>query len=515
MLSDNELQKKFIILQNKFKSGYFEDVINGAKVLLKKRKHQVLYNIICLSYQNIGEFEKAIEIMEQALTINSRNVYFLNNLGVSYYKLEDYSKANYYFIRGLSIEPEYVTILNNLGNLSRDLNNTKEAIKYYKKCLQINDKLEQPLFNLALCYESIGDFDEAKRILNEILKLKPEFTECDRIISTMTKYDENHPHIKKIIDKMDNLSLNNHQKMHLYFALGKYYEDTKDYEESFRFYSQGNKTYKMLSGYQIKKDKEYFSKIKEFNFKQLENEEILDKERQIIFILGMPRSGTSLVEQILSSHNNVFGGGELNFLSKIVENNFLKEQDFKKLDTSEIIQILKNCKHEYFSQVNLLDETTKVFTDKAPLNFRYIGFIKKIFPNAKIVNCIRDPIDICWSNFKNFFSAGLYFSNNLEDIGNFYKLYKDLMNYWDNLFPNFIYNIEYQRLIDDPKNEIEKLLAHCNLEWDDNCLNHHENTRSIKTVSSTQARKPIYKVKTKAVEPYMEYLLPLNKIINN
>ena len=276
MLNDNLLQKKFGILQNKFKAGLYEEVINEAKALLRKRQHQVLYNIICLSYQNLGKFKESIEIMEKALNINSKNIYFLNNIGVGYYKLEDYTKAQYYFIRVLSIEPNYITTLNNLGNLSRDLNNTEEAIKYYKKCLSINDKLEQPQYNLALCYESIGVLDEALKILRNILKINPDFTECDRIISTIVKYRENDEHFKSINEKISEKKLNDQQKMQLFFALGKYYEDIKDYEKSFLNYSSGNDIYKKLTGYNINDDKKYFYKIKKFDFEKIKNQ-IIEK----------------------------------------------------------------------------------------------------------------------------------------------------------------------------------------------------------------------------------------------
>ena len=228
----------------------------------------------------------------------------------------------------------------------------------------------------------------------------------------------------------------------------------------------------------------------------------------------MPRSGTSLAEQIISSHNNVFGGGELNFLPKIIDKYLLNNEKIDNLTDHDLDKILSECRKSYFQNVKLLDETEKSFTDKAPLNFRYIGFIKEIFPNAKVINCLRNSLDICWSNYKNYFSGGLYFSNNLNDLGEFFNMYSDLINFWEKSYPNYIYNLDHQNLTENPKEEIKKLLSHCELEWDENCLNHHNNTRSIKTVSSMQARKPIYKTKNRAVEPYLKYLKPLEEILN-
>ncbi|AFS46816.1 TPR subfamily 2 repeat-containing sulfotransferase domain protein [alpha proteobacterium HIMB5] len=512
-MNNIELNKKFEILKKKFQAGLFEEVINGAKSTLKQRKHQVLYNIICLSYQNLGKFNEAIKIMELGLLHNPKNTHFLNNIGVSYYNQQNYTKANYYFIRGLTENPNHISILNNLGNLYRDLNSTNEAIKYYNKCIEINDSLIQPLFNLSLCYESLGEFEKAKDILNKILKLNPGFTEVDRILSTMTKYKKNNAHFLKIKDKIKDNSLSKNQLRHLHFAIAKYYEDIGDIEKSFENYFKANEYSKKLTNYNINDDKKFFEKIKLFNLDNFPNEST-NNNRKIIFIVGMPRSGTSLIEQILSSHKNVFGGGELNFLNKIVNKNFFKKKEIEKFDEYKKIEILLDSNKEYMDNISLLDNSNNAFVDKAPLNFKYIGFIKKIFPNSKVINCKRDPIDVGWSIFKNHFMAGSYFSNSFEDIGKFYKLYKDILDYWENHTPSFIYNIEYKNLVEKPEDQIKKLLKYCDLDWDENCLIHHKNTNSIKTVSSTQARKPIYQSSLNNSKIFDHYLDDLKKFIN-
>ena len=514
MLSDIELKKKVDILTNKLKAGFFQEVISETKLLLKKRKHQVLFNLLSLSYQSLGEHQKSIDIMELALKANSRNPHFLNNIGLSHFNLNNFKKAEDYFKRGLDEAPKYVSILNNLGNLKSFLNSNKEAILYFNKILEINDKLIEPYYNLAINYEALGEFDKSSECLTKILNLDPKFTHADRMLSLMTKYKENHKHYKDIKNKLEKLELNETQKSHLYFALGKYFEDIKDYEKSFLNYSSGNKIIKKFTNYKIEYHKNEFTRIKNFKYENLGNTNN-DLSRKLIFIVGMPRSGTSLVEQILSSHKEVFGGGELPFLeietNKILSK-FQKNNDLKKDDIKDLIM---NSKNEYFEKISNYDSSYKVFTDKAPLNFRFIGFIRYLFPNAKIVNCIRDPLDIIWSNFKNYFSNSLPFTNDLEDIGNYYKLYKDLMIFWRGKFPNFIYDIEYSSLVENPKTEIKKLLSFCELSWDENCLNHHENERAIKTASSTQARKPIYKTGIKSSDRYKDYLKDVKTIIES
>ncbi len=298
----------------------------------------------------------------------------------------------------------------------------------------------------------------------------------------------------------------------MHFAIGKYYEDIENYKESFKNYSLGNKLIKKLFNYKIEKSKNEFKKIKNFNYDEFNNIKT-DDSRKLIFIVGMPRSGTSLVEQILSSHKEVYGGGELPFLEIELKKKILNFDNNYDLKNEDFQYIFSDCKKQYLEKISNYDFSNKIFTDKTPLNFRFIGFIKYLFPNAKIINCNRDPLDIIWSNFKIYFSRSMPFTNDLTDIGNMYKYYKDLMNFWRKKFPQFIYDIDYLSLVQNPKTEIEKLLNFCELNWDENCLNHHKNKRSIKTASSTQARKPIYKTAIKSSDRYKDYLKDIKTLI--
>ena len=178
-----------------------------------------------------------------------------------------------------------------------------------------------------------------------------------------------------------------------------------------------------------------------------------------------------------------------------------------------IQKLIVDCRNDYLEKISNYNQSSKIFTDKAPLNFRFIGFIKYLFPNAKIINCRRDPVDTIWSNFKNYFSNSMPFTNDLEDIAQFYKLYEDLMAFFRKKFPEIIYDIEYSNLVENTEIEIKKLLNFCELKWDNNCLNHHKNERAIKTASSTQARKPIYKTAVKSSDRYKDYLKNIKSII--
>ena len=512
MLSDIELKKKVEKITNKLQAGLFDEVILDSKILLKKAQHPVVFNLLSLAFQKKGEFNNSVKIMHDALLLYPRNVLHLNNLGISYHNLEQFIEAEKHFKRGLELEPNYINILNNLGNLKKDLNLIDEAIKYYEKSLSINSNILVTNFNLAIIYQSLGEFEKSKEYLEKTLEINPNFSEADRVLSLITKYDENNEHFKIMLKKISDSKLNDYQVLQLHFGLGKCYEDINDYENAFNHYNRGNSLKKKITNYNIQDDIKKFEKIKNI-FKIYKNFKIKKNERKIIFILGMPRSGTSLTEQILSSHNYIFGGGEIPFIPSIINKNFLQDKSTKNFnEINDLEKKLNNSQDYYLYQISSIDNSQKSFTDKTPLNFRYIGFLINIFPNIKIINCKRNPVDVCWSNFKNYFGGTLNFTNDLEDLAKYYNQYEDIMKFWKKYFSKNIYDLNYENLINNPEEEIKNLIKFCELDWDPNCLKHHENKRVIKTVSFNQARKPIYKSAIKSSNKYEKYL---DKLVSN
>ena len=230
----------------------------------------------------------------------------------------------------------------------------------------------------------------------------------------------------------------------------------------------------------------------------------------------MPRSGTTLAEQILSSHKKIYGAGELSFLEFAIKDNLLKNNKFINDTINEVdIEKLTSIQSEYIKGIKSFDHNEKMIIDKAPLNFRWIGFIKMIFPNSKIIHCTRDPMDICFSNFKNNFSSKTVgFSYNLEKIGIYYNLYKDLMLFWKERLKNDIFELSYEELIKDQEKTTKKLIEFCDLEWDENCLSPHKNEKIVSTASLAQVRSPVYKSSVKKWENYSEELKKLKILIN-
>ena len=495
------LKEKFENLKKKFLENKNEEVIKECKSILKENKIDVFYNLLCLAYNNKGKTNKAIDVMNEALKHNPKNVDFLNNLGMFYSNIYEYKKAEKKYKKGLEIDKNNLSLLNNLANLKKDLDQTEESVNIYEKILSIKPDALVVMYNLAGLYNSLGRFEKSKELYFQILKQKKDFTEADRLISQMEKYNSMHKHFLNIKEKLSNMKLNDNSLLHLHFALGKAYGDQKNYIESFNNYKKANDISKKISNYNFKKSKKRFEAVKE-KFKSLNDCKLNKTYRKIIFIVGMPRSGTSLTEQILASHKNVIGGGELPYIQKIYNDYFKSNQDIEEDD-------LLKCNKEYLNFLSNIDDSNKVFTDKAPLNFFYIGFIMKFLPNSKFINIIRNPIDNCWSIYKNYFPTKIDFSNDLSDLSKYYRSYQDLMFFWKRLFPNEIYDLRYENLINNTKQEVEKLLKFCSLEWDENCLAHHKNKRVIKTISFNQARRPIYNTSLKSYAGYEKYLTDL------
>ena len=345
-----------------------------------------------------------------------------------------------------------------------------------------------------------------KNILNN------HFTVTHRSLSRITKYTNNDEHfneLKKIYKKAN--SNDSEKKIELGYALGKAYEDTKNFDKSFSHYKEANFLQRKKIDFSLKLEKKKFKEIKNtYNKKLLDNyKNTGSSDSSPIFIVGMPRSCTTLVEQILSSHNKVYGADELEFIPDVVKKNFGDKN--LSLFFEEIVNFdknnLKKIGDEYITKIKDISKESERVTDKLPINFLYIGFIKLILPKSKIIHCYRNSKDNCLSIFKNQFSSGkIKFAYEMGEIVDYYNLYNDLMKYWNNLLPNFIFNIKYENLISDTKDEIKNLLRYCDLNWSNDCLNFYNNKRQIKTASDVQARSKIYTSSIDSWKNYEKYL---------
>ena len=520
-MTDKNIEKKIQTLVNLFNTTNFDLVISKCKKLIKEfPEYVILYNILGSAYQKTGKLGLAKEIFVKGLKMDPNNIVIMNNLGTTYKNIGNIELSKDLFEKIIKIKPDYINAYINLGNLKRDINNFDSAIEEYNKALKINEQLPITLYSLALAYQGLGKFEKAIAYAKKTLLIDAKFTQADILISQCTKYKINNDakHYKEMNNKINNLELDENQKINLHFAIAKADEDMDNIEKSFNHFDEGNKIKRKSLNFDINTEIKIFNSIKntfnKIDFDKISNENL--HKRKIIFVLGMPRSGTSLVEQIITSHSNVFGAGELPILSKIVQNELMDQDILSSDKVNNLIKdqsLIPQLRDEYYSYIKRFNSNEDFITDKAPLNFRWVGLIKILFPNSKIIHCSRDPKDNCLSLYKNLFEGGLNFSYDQKSLGVYYNLYLDLMNFWSKYFKNSIFEAKYEKIIINQEEETKKIIKFCELGWEDNGLLFYKNKSPIKTMSTAQARQPIYRTSINSYEKFSSFLGILNKLI--
>ena len=515
----NNIENEIKILLNLFNSAKYDILISKTKKLIKKiPEYLILYNILGSAYQSIGNLKLAKETFLKGYKMDPNNIAIINNLANVYKNIGEIEQSEDLFKKIIEKKPDYINAYVNYGNLKRDNNDFEFAIDLYNKALKINSQIPAILYSLALAYQGLGKFELAIDYAKKTLEIEPKFTQADMLISQSKKYQAKDSHYEEMNSKKDNLILNDDQKTNLFFALAKAEEDMGLIEKSFKNLDLANTIRRKSLNFNINNETNFFDQLKNIFSKAKFDTNITDtiNKKKIIFILGMPRSGTSLTEQIITSHSCVFGAGELPQLSRIVKTKLMMNDDLSEENISNLFsneEFVNELRADYHDFLKRFNASEPFITDKAPLNFRWIGFIKILFPNSKIIHCSRDPKDNCLSIFKNFFEGGLDFGYNQKELGTYYNLYLDLMRFWKEKFSNTIYDAQYEKIIEDPENEIKKMIKFCDLDWEESCLKFYNNKTPIKTLSTAQARKPIYRSSKNSFEKFAPYLTDLNKLI--
>ena len=494
----------------------YEIAISKCNKLIKLYpNNSYLYNLCGIALQQFKQIKHSVKYFQKSIDLEPKNLPAKNNLANSLKILGNLDIAEKLYNEILKQEPKYLKCLNNYANLKQQLTDYDGAIKLYNKALEIEPNNIQVLMSLATAYQSNGEFENTLSTSDKILNLDKSVMSAHKLKSGIINYKNNKKHLNEMLEIAKNSNLSDSQKIDLFFAIGKAFEDISDYDKSFDFYEQANKIKNNNINFNISSEIDKFENIKEI-FKNIDFKNFV-KERndtKIIFICGMPRSGTTLIEQIIASHKNVSGAGELIYLSKSVENNFSQNNKLKKKILEEdIFSTRSKLSDDYFNLLNLHKFKDKIITDKAPQNFRWLGFIRIFFPNSKIIHCRRNPKDICLSLYKNSFaSTDMNWSYSQENIANYYNLYSNLIEFWKNKIGDHIYDINYEKLVSNKDDEVKNLLKFCELKFDANCLNHHKIKKTpIKTVSVSQARQAIY---TSSVDKNKFYENNLNKMFS-
>lgn len=466
-----------------------------------------------------GQLDFAESAYRALLAEKPRKPELFSNLAMICMQTGRESEARSLLKQALTINPRFPDARQHLATLYEQTGETEQAIRSYERLVSDFPKNFVARYLLANQIKARGDLDDAIAHYLLIMKQEPNYTQAHFSYSGVHKYqDASDPHIATLLNLYESGSLALDGRIQIAFALAKAFEDIGDYPQAFRYLESGNRLRYGKYNYAIDGDRALFENIIEtFTPQALEALEVVAQQSdRPIFIVGMPRSGTTLVEKILSSHSDVYGAGELDYFYSLGVENFLRGPDgvrFRPLD-SYPADIFDRVGKHYLEQIGRLDAGASRITDKLPFNFMMIGLIRIALPHAKIIHCVRDPRDTSLSIYKQNFSTENYrFAYDLKTIGQFHNLYEKLMAHWHLVMPGVIYDIEYEALTRDPENEIRKLLMACDLEWQDECLDFHRSKATVKTASFYQVRQPMYTSSVALWERYEAFLGPLFEVL--
>ena len=452
---------------------------------------------------NQGQLSAVVEYA-QLLTHSYPNAFIAwNLLGAAAAQIGQLEKAIIAFQRVIIIEPNFADAYYNMGNILKGQGELEEAIVSYEKALSLKPNYADAYNNMGNALQDQGKLEEAIASYKKVLSLKPDYAEAHRHLSSFIRYKSDDPQVALISEMIQQSNLKDYDRCHLNYTFAKMKEDLGDLDTAYDNYVAGGKLRQKLMSYEFKQDELKFDQIKntapelkEFTF----DKPIQAATNTPIFILGMPRSGTTLVEQIISSHSQVHGAGELPFLARFGDPLILGTQ---KIDSDNLLQIRK----AYLDELKKISNGCQFVTDKMPSNFQSIALIFKALSEAKVIHVKRDPSATCWSNFKHYFSEkGLGYSYDLKDTVNYFKLYQELMDFWDRQYKDQIYHLDYDKLTLEQELETKKLIKYLELDWEDTCLLPEENSRIVRTASQQQVRKKVYTGSSQEWRKFEPYL---------
>ena len=480
-----------------------QDFINAEKYFEKLIKIKKLPNIY-YTYGNIQKklkkFDNAIDSFQKAINLNPNFSEAYNNLGNTKKIINKRVEAINHYKKAILIKEDNIEALINLSIILKENNNYEDLINVYKKILKLDNNNVKTIYNLGSAYLFLGDINKGRECFEKAIQIDKSHVPSLRNYVSITKINKENKIFKKLED-IDLNNINNENKILLNNALSKGYFDLDNVKKGFNYLNESNLIKKNISKFSIKEQEIQFQNIKRFflDCKSLNTNFDSKIESKPLFIVGMPRSGTSLLEQILSSHSKIHGAGELNFLQKVIYKKGLKK-------TNNMNDYFSDIRKYYYNQITKISKNSFII-DKLPINFKWIGFILKSFPEAKIIHIKRNPMAVCWSNYKtHFFDSGMDFSLDQKEVAIYYSLYLDIIKFWKEIFKNKILDINYEDFVLNFKEQTKSILDYLDLEWEDQIKNYTTNKRAISTASFQQVREKIKKNTSDDWKMYRKYL---------
>ena len=490
-----------------------------------------------------GEYEDALKIYRRALAADPADPEALNSLGATFCKVGRYVEAEQVFRHALALAPDYVEANYNLGSVLRwkgnmeeaelrfrralkanpthlaarsglgltlaHLGRTRDAKARFEKVLKASPRYPEALFGMALIARSEGRFSEAEALLKEVIEDQPKMAAAWAALVTLRKMTPADDDWFRAVRELLDSGIGRLEKADLLFAIGKYHEDIGDFDEAFQSFAAGNAALRDIAVKYDRKGRDAFIE----DMRRVYTKDAIaavgegaSDSTKPLFILGMPRSGTSLTEQILASHASIFGAGEMDFWNTFVRTHesevrggLLDKATRKKLGEDYLRLLLSRG-----DNVRIIDKTT--------INSDYIGIIYSVFPNARFIYVDRDPIEACMSCYCQQFWAALNFTLDLSDLAHYYRGHRELFKHWQSLLPaESILVVPYEGLVRDPEGWTRKMLDFLHLDWDGHCLSFQDTQRIVVTTSAWQVRQKITPTLARS-QAYKKFLGPLKAL---
>jgi len=495
-----------------------EAMASYRRALSLKDDFAEAHNNLGIVLQTQGKRDEAVASFRRALALKPDYVEACYNLGVLFSSQGKLNEAAASFRRALTSKPDYAEAHFHLGGVLQAQGKDDEAITSFSQAIALKPDYVEAYINTGIIFSESGKMDKAVVAFRKALSFNPDSVKAYKGLSAIVDFAENDDFIQameNLYNKKEALSVQD--RILLGGLLGKAFEDLRNYDKSFKFILESNHLQRGLYKYSTQDDQMFFERIKKTFSPDFfaAHHRSGNRDRTPVFILGMPRSGTSLVEQILASHPTVFGAGELRVLTNLTTDvcTVGTTAQFPECILDLGMDAFEGMGANYIEKIREYSNDAEYITDKMPHNFLYVGLIKAILPNAKVIHCVRNPMDNCFSIFKKIFEKRHDYAHDLVELGQYYNLYRDLMSYWEEVIPGFMYTLSYEEMVSDQQNQTKNLLDFCGLPWDEACLTFYKTERKVSTASLAQVRKPIYNDSVERWKRNEGQLEPLKKAL--